>query len=129
MVLDRLVIKKEFGDLKKGGTKGAQRICTYYAYFYVHYPVNGLEYVRWAYLNMSVGLRICPLDSGFVRWAPFMLLFFLGDPEKKFLLFYHYPTAKLSLPNSLRTNYQYHYWITGVYSAVCGGDNLRPEHA
>ena len=74
-------------------------------------------------LNMSVGrILICPLDSGFVRWAPFMLLFFLGDPEKKFLLFYHYPTAKLSLPNSLRTNYQYHYWITGVYSAVCGGD-------
>ena len=62
MVLDRLVIKKEFGDLKKGGTKGAQRICTYYAYFYVHYPVNGLEYVRWAYLNMSVGrILICPL--------------------------------------------------------------------
>jgi len=70
-----------FGDLKKGGTKGAQRICTYYAYFYVHNPVNGLEYVRWAYLNMSVGrILICPLDSGFVRWAPFMLLFFSWGP-------------------------------------------------
>ena len=65
-----------FGDLKKGGTKGAQRICTYYAYFYVHNPVNGLEYVRWAYLNMSVGLRICPLGS---FYAPF---FFLGTLKK-----------------------------------------------
>jgi hypothetical protein len=74
------VIKKEFGDLKKGGTKGAQRICTHCAYVYVHNPVNGLGYVRWAYLKLSVGLRICPLDSRFVRWAPFMLLFFSRGP-------------------------------------------------
>ena len=41
---------------KKGGTKGAQRICAYYTQFYVDIPVNGQQYVRWEYLSLSVGL-------------------------------------------------------------------------
>ena len=54
-------------------------------------------------LNMSVGrILICPLGvSYYVRWTPDLSVglllcsfFFLGDPEKKFLLFYHYPSFR-----------------------------------
>ena len=49
--------------------------------------------------DMSVGrILICPLDYEYVRWTPGLSVglllctfFFLGGPEKKFLLFYHYP--------------------------------------
>jgi len=40
----RVVIKKEFRDLKKGATKGAQRICTYCTYF-SEPPEGGLDLV------------------------------------------------------------------------------------
>jgi len=51
---------------------------------------------------MSVGrILICPLDYEYGRWTPDLSVglllcsfFFLGDPEKKFLLFYHYPTIQ-----------------------------------
>ena len=56
-------------------------------YFYENIPVNGLGYVRWVDLKLSVGLlnyplgyRICPLGS---FNAPFFLP---AEPEKKFLL-------------------------------------------
>ena len=38
---DKKGVRRQFGDLKKGGTKGAQRICTYYTYFCGDIPVNG----------------------------------------------------------------------------------------
>ena len=57
-------------DPKKGETKGAQRICTYFMYFSGGIPVNGQQYVRWTSLNLSVGLlelsvglSLCPLGS------------------------------------------------------------------
>ena len=65
-----------FRDLKKGATKGAQRICTYCTYFYENIPVNGLGYVRWADLKLSVGLLIFPLEYGICPLGSFNAPFF-----------------------------------------------------
>jgi hypothetical protein len=71
----RLAVKKDVRDPKKGETKGAQRICTYFTYFSGGIPVNGQQDVRWTSLNLSVGLlelsvglSFCPLGS---FYAPF----------------------------------------------------------
>jgi len=77
------VIKKEFRDLKKGATKGAQRICTYCTYFYKNIPVNGLGYVRWADIKLSVGLLICPLGYRICPLGSFYAPFFFLRSLKK----------------------------------------------